>query len=469
MTAVADARKDPYLSGVYTPVTDERNDVGLEVTGEIPAALVGTYLRNGPNPRFAPKGRYHIFDGDGMLHGLTLDGAGGAAYRNRWVRTEGLAVEERAGRAIYGGMANGEFPTREETGGGPLMKNVANTNVIRHAGRILALWEAGPPTEVTPELATIGIHDFGGALPGPFTAHPKLDPVTGEMLAFGYSAVPPYLRAYVIGPDGTFRHTVDIDLPAPVMMHDFAVTERHLVFLDAPAVFDFASFARGGPMLTWQPDNGTRIGVLPRDGDTASVRWYEVDPCYVFHFMNAFDTADGGVVIDACRLPRMDIGLEAEGGTADADSWLHRFTVDPDSGTASCTQVAELPGDFPRVPAALEGRPHRYGYYASFSSGRPDGGAFDSVTKVDGAGGTAVTHSYGAGTVAGEAVFAADPNGRAEDDGWLLNFVTDLPTMTSAFVVLDARDLSEVARVALPRFVPAGFHGNWLPAGSTTH
>ena len=116
-----------------------------------------------------------------------------------------------------------------------------------------------------------------------------------------------------------------------------------------------------------------------------------------------------------------------------------------------------------------EGRPHRFGYYASFSSGRPDGGAFDSVTKVDVAGGTTLTHSYGPDTVAGEAVFAADPTGTAEDDGWLLNFVTDLPTMTSAFVVLDARDLTEVARIDLPRRVPAGFHGNWLPAGGTAH
>lgn len=467
MTAVVNSRPDPYLSGVYAPVTVERDDAALTVTGTLPTGLAGTYLRNGPNPKFPPKGRYHIFDGDGMLHGLTLDGTGGASYRNRWVRTAGLAVEERLGRAVYGGMANGEFPSREETGGGPPMKNVANTNVVRHAGRILALWEAGPPTEVSPLLDTIGCHDFGGVLPGPFTAHPKLDPATGEMLAFGYSAIPPYLRAYTVGADGTFRRSVDIDLPAPVMMHDFAITERHLVFLDAPAVFDFAAFGRGEPMLTWKPENGTRIGVMPRDGDT--VRWYEVDPCYVFHFMNAFDAPDGRVVVDACRLARMDIGLADEGATADADSWLHRFTIDPGRGSVTVEQVAELPGDFPRVPAALEGRPYRYGYYASFSSGRPQGGSFDSVTKVDFATGSATTHRFGDGVVAGEAVFAPDPAGTGEDDGWLLDFVTDRATLESAFVVLDARDLTEVARVAMPQRVPSGFHGNWLPAGGRAH
>ncbi len=162
---------------------------------------------------FTPKGRYHIFDGDGMLHGITLDGEGGARYRNRWVRTEGLAAEQRVGHAIYGGMANGDFPTPEETAGGPSMKNVANTNVIRHAGRILCLWEAGLPTEVTPALETVGPFDFGGALDRPFTAHPKLDPSTGRMYAFGYSPIPPYLSLYVVDADGTLARTIDIDLP----------------------------------------------------------------------------------------------------------------------------------------------------------------------------------------------------------------------------------------------------------------
>ena len=262
MTRLMNARKDPYLAGLYAPVAVERDDPQLSVTGRLPEGLAGMYLRNGPNPRFEPKGRYHIFDGDGMLHGLTLDGAGSATYRNRWVRTEGLAVEERAGRGIYGGMANGDFATPEETGGGPTMKNVANTNVLRHAGRIFCLWEAGLPTEVTPTLDTLGEYDFGGKLTGPLTAHPKIDPVTGEMFAYGYSAIPPYLRYYVFSADGQLVRSVDIDLPAPVMIHDFAITERHAVFLDAPAIFDFASFVEGGPMLAWKPELGTRIGVF---------------------------------------------------------------------------------------------------------------------------------------------------------------------------------------------------------------
>jgi carotenoid cleavage dioxygenase len=465
MTGVLNTRHDPFLAGVYTPVDTERDDLDLAVTGHIPAGLTGTFLRNGPNPMFEPKGRYHIFDGDGMLHALTFDGDGGVRYRNRWVRTSGLAAEMRAGRAIYGGMANGEFPTPEETGGGPPMKNVANTNVIRHAQRILCLWEAGLPTEVTPELDTVGEYDFGGAYAGAFTAHPKLDATTGEMFTFGYSPIAPYLRYAVVDRDGRVARSCEIDLPAAVMMHDFALTERHAVFLDAPALFDFQSFAAGGPMLRWAPENGTRFGVLDRHGDGRDIVWIETDPCYVFHFLNASSSADGGqVTVDACRLPRMDIGLEAEGGTADADPWLHRFTIDLDAHSVSYEQVAELPGDFPRVPAAMEGRCQQYGYYATFSTGRPERGEFDSVTKVDYTQKRTATRTYGPDQVCGEAVFAADPAGRAEDDGWLLNYVTDRTTLATDFVVLDASTLDEVARVHLPGRVPFGFHGNWLPA-----
>jgi carotenoid cleavage dioxygenase len=464
MTAVANLRNDPYLSGAYAPVDRECDVTPLAVTGEIPTGLMGTFLRNGPNPMFEPKGRYHIFDGDGMLHAVTFDGAG-IAYRNRWVRTAGLAVEVRAGRAVYGGMANGEFPTPEETGGGPAMKNVANTNVIRHAGRILCLWEAGLPTEVTPSLETVGEYDFGGRYAGAFTAHPKIDPVTGEMLAFGYSPFPPYLRYHVISAAGDVVRSVDIDIPSPVMMHDFAVTDQHAIFLDAPAVFDFAAFASGGPMLSWKPENGTRIGVMPRTGD-GDVIWIEIDACYVFHCLNAFSTPDGSeITVDACRLPRMDIGLESEGTTTDADAWLHRFTIDLPSRAAKHSQISELPGDFPRVPAAMEGREHRFGYYATFSRGRPMGGEFDSVTKVEAATGRAWTHSYGEAVVAGEAVFAPDPaRADVEDGGFLLNYVTEKSTLTSHLAILDAASLEELARVHLPQRVPFGFHGNWMPA-----
>ena len=455
MTAAA----EPHLTGIYTPVIDERDDSDLRTTGELPVGLRGRFLRNGPNPMFQPKGRYHLFDGDGMLHGVTL-ADGRASYRNRWIRSAGLDAEIAAGHALYGGMANADFPGPEIVGEAGPMKNVANTHVVRHAGRILCLWEAGLPTLVDTDLDTVGPWDFDGRLDGAMTAHPKIDPVSGEMLFFGYSAIPPYLRFHVADATGSLVRSVEIDLPAPVMIHDFVTTAEHVVFFDAPAVFDFEGFAAGGPMLAWKPELGTRIGVMARDGDGTDIRWFDIDTCYVFHFMNAW--SDGSkLVIDASRLARMDIGLETEGSIpADADGHLTRFTLDLAAGRASSERIGRLPGDFPRIDDRRAGLENRFGYTATFSSRESDGGPFDAVTKYDLAAGTETITRF-PGRVSGEPVFAADPDGTAEDDGWILTFVGD--DHSSTLAVLDAHDLRVVAEVEMARRVPFGFHGSWLP------
>jgi carotenoid cleavage dioxygenase len=340
--------------------------------------------------------------------------------------------------------------------------------VVRHAGRILCLWEAGLPTEVTPGLETVGLYDFGGRFAGPMTAHPKIDPATGELLFFGYSVFPPFLRYHVADADGKLARSVDLELPAPVMMHDFVTTAEHAIFLDAPAVFQLEQALRGGPMLAWKPENGARFGVLPRGGDCGDVVWLETEPCYVFHFLNAWSEGSR-VWVDGCRLSRMDIGLESEGEMAAVAPQLTRWSLDLARGTCREERLGELPGDFPRVADAVVGRRGRYGYVASFSSGKAAGALFDCVVKYDFERGSERIHRYGEGRVTGEAVFAPDPAGSAEDDGWLLSFVYDLRDHTSEFVIIDARtpEHEAVARVRIPRRVPFGFHGSWLPeAGS---
>jgi len=454
----------PMLSGIYEPVIDEREDAALEVSGEIPAGLRGTFLRNGPNAKFPPGGGYHIFDGDGMLHALHFED-GGCRYANRWVRTQGLAIEEREGRALFGGMTNpmqADPAVIAETGS-PL-KNVANTHVIRHAGRILCLWEAGLPTEVNLQLETLGACTFDGRFAGPMTAHPKLDPATGELLFFGYSPIPPHLRYHALDADGKLVKSVDIDLPAPVMIHDFATTERHAVFLDNPAVFDMEQFQAGGPMLAWKPKAGARLGVLPRTGPDTAVAWFEIDPCFVVHFLNAYETGNR-IVVDGCRIDRFDIGLESGGDDlGSGESWLTRWTIDLDAGSVREEQLAELPGDFPRVADSVAGLENRYGYLASSANGRQEGGEFDCLVKYDLARGSTAVHAFGAGFVTGEGVFAPDPAGEAEDDGWLLSWLIDTRDRSTEVVVLDARDVAAqpLARVKLPRRVPFGFHGSWL-------
>ncbi len=463
---------NPYLRGAYEPVRDEVALDALRVTGDLPDGLRGTFLRNGPNPLFPPLGEYHLFDGDGMLHATTFDGSS-ASYRNRWIRSAGLEAEIRAGRAIYGGMAQPAFPEPELVGDAGPMKNVANTHVVRHAGRTMCLWEAGPPTLVDDSLATLGTHDFDGALAGPMTAHPKLDPLTGELHFFGYSAMPPYLRYHVADASGALIRSIDIDLPNPVMMHDFAITEHHVVFFDAPALFDLGGFLAGGPMIRWSPELGTRIGVMRRDGDGSDLRWSEIDPCYVFHFLNAWSD-DDTLVLDGCRLPRLDIGLETTTDTSstgdDDGGHLSRFTVDLASATATTTQLTDLRGDFPRIDERLTGREHRFGYLATIiepsghDASTPEEGAFDSVTRIDLRDGTTASHTFGPGRICGEPVFAPDPGRDAEDGGWLLTWVHDAATDLSELVVLDAADVqSEPVAVVHPgRRVPFGFHGSWI-------
>jgi carotenoid cleavage dioxygenase len=458
------ATDNPFLTGLLTPVDDERDDLALEVTGTLPAGLRGMFVRNGPNPMFAPTGRYHPFDGDGMVHALYI-ADGRVDYRNRWVRSRGLAAEARRGEACYGGLA--EFrpaPPDVVEEAGPI-KNVANTHFVRHAGRYLALLEVAPPTELTRDLDTVGEYDFAGRLVGGMTAHPKIDAQTGEMMFFGYSAMPPYLRYHVADRNGNLVHSVDIDLPASVMMHDFVVTENYSVFIAPPAVFDLAALMSGAPAIRWEADRPTLIGVIPRRGSAAEVRWFEVDPFYVVHYFNAFEEGDT-IRIFGPRMPAMPGGFEFQEPQATADPPLWTWRVDLTAGTVTDEQLVDAAGEFSRIDDRRAGRRHRYGYCLRQRDPQFDF-SFFTLTKHDIDSGEVRTFTYGESETCGEHAFAPDPDRSGEDDGWLLSLVADAATASSDLVVIDARDIEAgpIARVHLPRRVPLGFHANWLADG----
>ena len=451
----------PFLHGLMTPVFDERDDRDLQITGSLPPGLQGMFVRNGPNPQFTPRGTYHPFDGDGMLHAVYFED-GAARYRNRWVESKGLMVERSRGEALYGGLADFTPPEPEVTAEGGFLKNTANTHTIRHAGKILALLEATRPTEVTRDLDTVGEWNFDGRLAGSFTAHPKIDPISGEMLFFGYGPFPPYVRYHVVAADGTLVHAADIEIPNPIMMHDFAVTENYVVFLDSPALFDIASVRAGGPLMRWAPENGTRIGVMPRRGTNADIRWFDVDSQYVVHFFNAWDTGNQ-LEIRAPRFSSMPGAFEFDNPTGKEAPMPWRWTIDLAKGTICDEQTDDRGGEFPRVNDNLATRETRYLYNCLARTWEFEF-EFHGVVKYDTETGTAQEHYYADSEVSGEHVFAADPNGLNEDDGWLLSIVSDRATDTSDLVVLDARDVAAgpVARVHIPRRVPIGFHANWF-------
>ena len=457
---------NPFLQGNFAPWRVEGDAPDLTVLGELPRELRGTYHRNGPNPAFEPLGRYHWFDGDGMVHAIRIED-GRAHYRNRWVASDGLKEERAAGRAQYPGlldMASGEAPRFKVTG---------NTNIVKHADRLLALVESSLPTELDARtLETRGLYDFAGKLASPMTAHPKLDAVSGEMLFFGYSPFPPYLQYYVVDRSGAIVHAEPIDVAWPSMMHDFAVTEQHVIFLLCPIVFDFANAAKTGSVFSWQPERGTRIGVLPRRGGSADVRWFETDPCYVFHPLNAYDDGDE-VVLDVHRYEELlFMSPDAASGPKGRDSQvarLHRFRLDRATGSVHSAALDDHEGEFPRVDERLVGRRHRFGYFAAAG---PEGNPsllpeFTSVAKIDlERGGSVEQRPHGAGNGCGEPVFVPRGPEAAEDDGWVLYLAYDGDRRASELVVADARDFAgePVARVLLPHRVPYGFHGNWAAA-----
>jgi carotenoid cleavage dioxygenase-like enzyme len=441
-----------HLTGHLAPVPDEIDAVDLPVVGALPPELTGRYLRNGPNP-LPGDPPAHWFTGHGMVHGVRLRNGRAEWYRNRWVRTKELAGAS---------MIRPDGTVDRSVG-------VANTHVIAHAGRIMALVESSFPHVLTPELGTVGPYDFGGRLTTAMTAHPKTDPVTGELHFFGYGFAPPFLTYHKLSAAGELVISAEIAVPGPTMMHDFAITERHAVFLDLPMTFSLDRLVTGMP-YGWDDAYGARLGVMPLDRP-GEVRWFAVDPAYVFHVGNAYTDQAGRVVLDAARYAPADavamwdrIGTNpaghAAGAAATGAARLHRWVLDPSNGAATETLLDDHSVEFPTLDDERVGREARYRYAVS------DTGSAAAVVKFDAASGGVTEHALGADTVAGEAVFV--PNGtpgRAEDDGWLLTITTRRDGHASQLLVLDATDVAgePVAAVTLPRGVPSGFHGSWIP------
>lgn len=459
-----DEAADPHLSGVFAPIRTESTASDLEVVGELPAEMDGLYLRNGPNPRFTPLGSYlYPIEGDGMVHGLWVRD-GRARYANRFVRTPALMAEEKAGRALWGGFATGYTPDAAEVGPdlGGTFRELPDINVVRHGGRLLALAESAPPFALTPELATIGRETFGGALPAGMTAHPKVDPVTGEMAAFCYAMEPPYLTWSMIGPDGvpTRAPAVVDGVDSPLMIHDMALTPRYLVVVLAPFHFDMAAAVAGGSLLSWKPEEGTRVALIPRDG--GPVRWARDEAFWTWHSANAHDDADGRVVLDYVQWAHPG----GFGGDGPNRGGLARATIDPVGGTMTRDWIADTAGvEFPRIDDRRIGRAHgTIAVGASSGRHRLAPGDHDAVLWLDTR--TGATQRWDAGELAvGEPVFVPRPGDPDESHGWWATFATDRTDGASWFVVIPAADPASgpVARVRIPTRVPLGLHGAWLP------
>ena len=490
MTTAATAREteNPYLNGNYAPVREEITAVDLDVSGTIPDYLDGRYLRIGPNPMGDPDpARYQVALGAGMVHGLRLRDGKAHWYRNRWVRSADVA------RALGEKWQDGPH-----TGG---IDFAANTNIIGHAGRTLAITEAGArPYELTDELETIGPSDFCGTLFGGYSAHPKRDPATGELHAVSYNPMRGNIVQYTVtGVDGKVRRTVDIRLKAQTMMHDFSLTEKYVVLYDLPVALDLGGLLRsrpakavaalltrfaerhaapdfvlraamrgserGGPpqagmLYRWAPERQARVGVMPREGTAADIRWFEVQPCYVFHPLNAYDDGDR-VVLDVVRHPSV---FTTGPSLVPSNRSLDRWTVDLAAGKVIEERLDDTSQEYPRVDERLVGRQHRYGYAVGYAPGTPGLSAPDAILRHDLSSRRTQSVAFGPGREPGEFVFVPSTPDAAEDDGVAMGLVYNRATDRSDLVLLDGQTLETVATVHLPARVPHGFHGNWVPS-----
>jgi carotenoid cleavage dioxygenase-like enzyme len=460
--------ENPYLLGIYAPVRDEIDADDLEVIGEIPRDLNGVYLRNGPNRRYDAPGRYHWFDGDGMVHAMSFEN-GRARYRNRYVRTAAIEQEQAAGSALWRGVMEPPRGNPIGTARGLPFKDSANTDLIHHDGKVLATWYlCGQPMALDPlSLETLGAETFLGTLRGDVMAHPKVDESTGELMWFDYGARDPLLRYGVVGASGAVEHEVAIDLPGPRLPHDMAITENYSVLMDLPLVQDAAAARQGRYKIVFDRETPSRFAVIPRRG--TEVRWFEAAPCYIYHVVNAWE--DGHtIVMDVCRVTRPEPQPTRPGplgkllGYLRLDARLHRYVFGLDTGATTETQLDDANTEFPSIDSRACGRPSRYAYNVHIADAETV--KFDGLLRYDRVTGERQDHWFGAGRFGSEAPFAPRDGSGGEDDGYLVSFVTDERDGRSEVEILDAADLAAgpVARVLLPRRVPVGFHATWVRA-----
>lgn len=436
-----------YLTGNYAPVEDEVTVAELHVIGQVPSELNGRYVRNGPNPIHADPRTYHWFLGDGMVHGVRLGDGQAHWYRNRWIRSD--AVREHLG---------------EPPSGEPIQFS-SNTSVARIGGRTLAIVEGGAPAiELTHELGTVSRFVFEDESDSWFTAHPKHDPVTGLWHAVTYGPTAPFVGYKVVDAQGRVVHDIGLDVGSQPMIHDAAITETRLLVFVSPILFNL-DLARSGHVFpyAWSASAPSRVGVMPLGGKGDEIVWCELPEArFLLHTMNAFDLADGRIQLDAVVASRTMAERDVHGPSPADWPVLERWIVDPPGRRVLTAVLDDRRQEFPRINETLTGRPARFGY----SVWQPDFVmGTSSLLKSDLQAGTTEVHGYGDDRATDEVVFVPRSSATDEDDGWLLSFVFDGASGTSELVILHSQDLGgePVARVVLPRRVPHGFHGAWLP------
>jgi carotenoid cleavage dioxygenase len=458
----------------YLPVID----------GAVPEEIAGAFYRVAPDPQFPPLGEDDIwFNGDGMVTRFEFN-RGDVSLRQRWVHTDKFKRERAAGRALFGAYRN---PLTDDPSVKGVYRGTANTNVVVHAGKLFALKEDSPAVAMDPvTLETIGNWHFGGAVTSEtFTAHPKIDLRTGEMLAFGYAAkglLTKDMAYYVIRPDGTVAHEAWFELPYYCMMHDFGITADYVVFHVVPIVSDWQRLEQRKPHFGFDTKRPVYLGVMPRRGTGDQIRWFEAPTVFASHVMNAhnvgttvhFDT----VMARGNMFPFFPDVDGAPFSPEAAEGRLTRWTVDMRGSSKEVVmrQLCDLPGEFPRIDERFAGQSNTIGFQLVQDDSKPfdvpggksaSGLMLNTLARIEIDTGKADTYWIGPVSSFQEPCFIPRPGSQAEGDGYLVVVENRLAELASRLLLFDAQALAKgpIATLALPFRLRAALHGNWV-AGS---
>jgi len=457
----------PYLQGNYAPIDEERDfgESQLRVEGKVPEKLLGAYMRDGANVAYQPNHYVYPLDGDGMVHSVYFKD-GHVSYKNRWVQTSHLKTERQFGRTIYGSVGKLlEVPAEVIAAGGEPnpIRNTANTNVLYHGGKLLAMWEGGFPHLLNNDLSTVGLYDYEGALkPGDaLTAHPKICPDTGQLISCTQRWDSANYYVQIFDARGGHMKTIPVEFERKGIIHDLQITDNYVVIFYAPSFHSVEKAMKGENPFMWEPEKGTTIIAIPRDGSGRNVV-FETEAFFSWHFCNGFEQG-GKILIDYVWINSIPFTQDQGTGVEKQPRRMYRMSLDLKTRQVTNEQFSDVFCEFSRVDERRMGKDYRYGFAASSNRDWGDAHGYNCTGRFDFQTGETKLWEFGAEANAGEPVHVPNPDSDREEDGWIMNFVYT-PDEGAFLSILSAGDFDNgpVAKVHIPGRVPNGFHGNWM-------